>query len=375
MRLDAFVAHHVPRCGRRSAAALCAAGDVTVDGRRRSKGAALVPNATVVVRVRTAHGRAPEFGAGLVVVLERDDLVIVDKPAGQPTAPRTPHERGTLVNALLGRYPDLLDVGFGGLEPGIVHRLDNQTSGLVIAARCPQAFTRLRAAITAELLDKRYLAVVEDRALPPVGEVTAPVVPTSGAGGPRARRPDGSRGARVASGDDALSGRRPRGWARPARGRGAAGGAPPDPRSPRQRRPPDRGDAVYGGAAHRRSARVTPCTRASCAGTATRSSPPSPRPAPLPPELAGSGHGARRWADDAAAAPRSNRSRVLRRAVEPERLREAEHHVHVLQRGARLALHQVVDVAYHAERPRSLVAGDGHQDPLEPGTSLVPPAR
>jgi len=177
MRLDAFVAHHVPALSRRSAAALCAAGDVTVDGRRRSKGAALVPNATVVVRVPDRARPAPEFGAGLVVVLERDDLVIVDKPAGQPTAPRTPHERGTLVNALLGRYPDLLDVGFGGLEPGIVHRLDNQTSGLVIAARCPQAFTRLRAAITAELLDKRYLAVVEDRALPPVGEVTAPVVP------------------------------------------------------------------------------------------------------------------------------------------------------------------------------------------------------
>jgi len=176
-RLDTFVSRHIPALSRRAAGALCASGGVTVDGRPGTKGGALVAGAVIVVRVPDPARPTAETGAGLVVVLERDDLVIVDKPAGQPTAPLTSQERGTLVNALLGRYPDLLDLGFGGLEPGIVHRLDNQTSGLVIVARCPQTFARLREVITAELLEKRYLAVVEDHALPPVGEVTAPVVP------------------------------------------------------------------------------------------------------------------------------------------------------------------------------------------------------
>lgn len=176
-RLDAFVARHLPELSRRGAAALCAMGGVTVNGRPGTKGAPLVAGAEIAVRVPAPARAAADATATLVVVLERADLVIVDKPAGQPTAPLSPDERGTLVNALVGRYPDLMDVGFGGFEPGIVHRLDNQTSGLVIAARRPPTFARLREAITAEHLEKRYLAVVEDRDLPADGELTAPILP------------------------------------------------------------------------------------------------------------------------------------------------------------------------------------------------------
>lgn len=176
-RLDTFVAHHVPALSRRAAAALCARGGVTVNGRPGTKGAPLGAGAEVTVQVPDRARPAADAAATLVVVLERGDLVIVDKPAGQPTAPLDPAERGTLVNALVGRYPDLVGVGFGGLEPGIVHRLDNQTSGLLIAARRPLTFSRLREAIAGEHLEKRYLAVVEDHELPGAAEVTAPILP------------------------------------------------------------------------------------------------------------------------------------------------------------------------------------------------------
>ncbi|MBN2195683.1 MAG: RluA family pseudouridine synthase [Polyangiaceae bacterium] len=176
-RVDVLVARLIPALSRRRAAALCMAGAVTIDGRSASKGDSVQAGVEIAVLLPGSCCPLADPDAPLTIVLERPDLVIVDKPAAQPTAPLRHDERGTLVNALLGRFPDLADVGFGGFEPGIIHRLDNHTSGLVIAARRPEAFARLRVAITRELLEKRYLAIVEDHGLAETGVVTGLIVP------------------------------------------------------------------------------------------------------------------------------------------------------------------------------------------------------
>ncbi len=85
-------------------------------------------------------GAVPDPDAPLTVVFETNHVLVLDKPAGQPTAPLEPGEKGSLANALLARFPEVASCGFSAREPGLCHRLDTDTSGLVLAARDPDAF-------------------------------------------------------------------------------------------------------------------------------------------------------------------------------------------------------------------------------------------
>jgi 23S rRNA pseudouridine1911/1915/1917 synthase len=93
------------------------------------------------------------------VLFESADFVIVDKPAGLPTAPLSRTGGPSLAAALLARYPEMAGVGFREREPGLVHRLDTETSGVVLAARHGAAFDAARAAFESHGFEKRYLAV------------------------------------------------------------------------------------------------------------------------------------------------------------------------------------------------------------------------
>src|SRR5690606_41448397 len=85
---------------------------------------------------------------------------VVDKRAGVPCAALPGREGDTLAGALLARFSEMSGVGFNAREPGLVHRLDTQTSGLVLAAKDQEAFDDLRAALSRGLVEKRYLAIV-----------------------------------------------------------------------------------------------------------------------------------------------------------------------------------------------------------------------
>jgi hypothetical protein len=104
----------------------------------------------------TSEAAVAEPGAPLLVRLERDDLLVVDKPANQATAPLRPGERGTLANALVGAYPELAGLGFHPREPGLCHRLDTGTSGLVLVGRTAASFAVLTQALRAGEIDKRW---------------------------------------------------------------------------------------------------------------------------------------------------------------------------------------------------------------------------
>lgn len=185
-RLDKLVIGQIPGLGRAAAKKLFDDGLVRVvpAGRSRprkaAKGDVAAAGDVIEVEMDESEGSdaaAPEPDAPLTIVLERDDLLIADKPAGQPTAPLERGERGTLANALVARYPELASLGFSPREPGLLHRLDTDTSGLVLAARTAAAFEALSRALKEERLDKRYHLLCKGGDLPESGRIEIPLAP------------------------------------------------------------------------------------------------------------------------------------------------------------------------------------------------------
>lgn len=182
-RADLLIARRLERLSRRRAGQLCESGRVRVDGRRVAKGALLSAGSHVAVAL-DEHGAArPAPELPLKVVLERDDLLVVDKPAGVPCAALPGREEGTLAGALLARYPELMEVGYespdgcGRRDPGLLHRLDTHTSGLVLVARSPESFARLRCELQAGRIEKKYWALVPPGRLPAFASCTAALAP------------------------------------------------------------------------------------------------------------------------------------------------------------------------------------------------------
>jgi 23S rRNA pseudouridine1911/1915/1917 synthase len=154
------------------------------DGRLTTGGTALKANTIVnpgsVLELRIPPP-APAEPQGepelpLSIVYEDDDLLIVDKPAGQVVHPAPGHGSGTLVNALLGRGAALAPGGIAGVQrPGIVHRLDRDTSGLLMVARTDAAQASLQAQLKARRVKKTYLALVQGSVSAANGRIEAPV--------------------------------------------------------------------------------------------------------------------------------------------------------------------------------------------------------
>jgi 23S rRNA pseudouridine1911/1915/1917 synthase len=121
----------------------------------------------------------PESGVVFEVVHADDQLVVIDKPAGLVVHPGAGHHEGTLVGGLLERFPDLAQLVADGVcgsdRPGIVHRLDKGTSGLLAVARTEGAYTSLVAQLAARTMERRYRALVEGEVVDERGEVDAPI--------------------------------------------------------------------------------------------------------------------------------------------------------------------------------------------------------
>ncbi len=136
-------------------------GCVQIAGRPTQKGMLLSAGMRLAVQMQVEDVVAiSDPDMQLKIRFEDDALVIVDKPAGVPSHPLRAGELGCAANMLLAHYPEMAGVGYGPREPGLVHRLDNDTSGLLIAARTQQAFIALRDALIAGEIEKTYLALV-----------------------------------------------------------------------------------------------------------------------------------------------------------------------------------------------------------------------
>jgi 23S rRNA pseudouridine1911/1915/1917 synthase len=169
-RLDKLVAREVPDVGRKLARELCELGRVRVDGRRARAADPVRAGASVELTL-DEQPAVSEPELGLDVRLELASVLVVHKPPGQPSATLRPGERGTLVNALVARYPELTGIGHRLREPGLVHRLDTETSGLIVVARTADAFGTLTRALRGGRLTKRYLAIVAACELPEEGVI------------------------------------------------------------------------------------------------------------------------------------------------------------------------------------------------------------
>jgi 23S rRNA pseudouridine1911/1915/1917 synthase len=156
-RLDAIVAERMA-IARAEAQRAIAAGRVVVDGEPRPKSHRLEGGERVDVDLAGASD-VPAEGPAVPVVYRDAHLLIVDKPAGLPTHPTENHRSGTLVNRLLGMGVPLSSAG-GPLRPGIVHRLDAGTSGLMVVACDDEAHDALAAMFRRHDVDRRYLALV-----------------------------------------------------------------------------------------------------------------------------------------------------------------------------------------------------------------------
>src|ERR1043166_5975436 len=157
-RLDVLVATHLD-ISRKQAATLIAAGHVLVAGRREKASYRARAGERVMIEVPPVPGREV-LGEDipLNVVYEDDDVLVVDKPAGMVVHPAPGNWSGTLVNALKGRGASLSEATDEGRE-GIVHRLDKETSGLLLVARTDRAHRVLGAALQARQIVRRYAAL------------------------------------------------------------------------------------------------------------------------------------------------------------------------------------------------------------------------
>jgi 23S rRNA pseudouridine1911/1915/1917 synthase len=118
---------------------------------------------------------ATDASSGVRVVHADDDVIVVDKPPGLVVHPGAGHPTGTLVHLLLARFPEIEGVGVDWQRPGVVHRLDEGTSGLLVVARSARAYDSLVAQLKARSVDRRYLGLVAGTVGPAAGMVDAPI--------------------------------------------------------------------------------------------------------------------------------------------------------------------------------------------------------
>ncbi len=173
IRLDRFLSERLPEFTRARLQKLVDAGNVRVNGRAARSGMKLSKGDMVSFIPPPAPTLLQPEAVPLRVVYEDNDIIVVDKPAGMPVHPAPGHPDHTLVNALLARLPELRDTGSD--RPGIVHRLDKDTSGLIIIARNSKAEEDLKAQFKAHTVVKVYMALVKGHLAPEDGVIEAPI--------------------------------------------------------------------------------------------------------------------------------------------------------------------------------------------------------
>ena len=168
VRLDAAILNAIPSTTRAFVKDAIASGCVLIAGgfapaHRAPKGLKLRGGETIVVRelLEAADNLVAPEPAPLSCVFEDAAILAFDKPAGTPVQPLSCRETGTLMNAVVAKYPECRSLGDSPLMAGALHRIDADTSGLVLVARTADAFANLRAQFAAQTVKKTYLALVE----------------------------------------------------------------------------------------------------------------------------------------------------------------------------------------------------------------------
>jgi 23S rRNA pseudouridine1911/1915/1917 synthase len=175
-RLDIFLSRQFSDKSRSQIQRIIKEGLVLVDQKPIIKnGFLLDKNVTITITFPppTPLDLVPE-DIPLEIIFEDEDVLVVNKPAGMVTHPAAGHQSGTLVHAALGHDPFLEGIG-GKMRPGIVHRLDKNTSGVVILAKNEPAHIWLQKQFKMRTVNKKYLALVDKHPLTDSGKIVAPI--------------------------------------------------------------------------------------------------------------------------------------------------------------------------------------------------------
>ena len=174
-RLDTFIARRCPELSRSHARRLIDEGLVSVNGRQAkpSERVRAGLSVSVIVPPPETITLVPE-AIPLTIIYQDGDIIVLDKPAGLTVHPAPGHPSGTLVNALLAACPDLRGIA-GTLRPGIVHRLDKDTSGLMVVAKNDRAQRALQRQLKDRDVRKTYLALVRGVPAPREGTIASPI--------------------------------------------------------------------------------------------------------------------------------------------------------------------------------------------------------
>lgn len=175
-RLDKVLVSHMPDFSRSRLQALVKDGFILVNGIPTYKtGYALEPGS--IIRITIPPPKLTTLmpqSIPIAILFENDDLIIVNKPAGMVVHPAVGHPNGTLVNAALGHTPEIIGVG-GEKRPGVVHRLDKNTSGIILLAKNDAAHRWLQDQFRNRLVNKVYLALVDGKPPTPDGRIEAAI--------------------------------------------------------------------------------------------------------------------------------------------------------------------------------------------------------
>lgn len=177
-RLDKIIMAHIgDRLSRAQLQALIGEGLVLVDDKPVKAGVKLKGGEVIklTIPIREEPEAVQPEDIALTVLYEDDDIAVIDKPAGMTVHPGVNNEKGTLVSALLARWPQITEMNIEEKRAGIVHRLDKETSGLMVIAKTDVARRKLMEQFQNRTVEKHYLALVERKPETQNGRIEAPI--------------------------------------------------------------------------------------------------------------------------------------------------------------------------------------------------------
>lgn len=176
-RVDKFLSLEIKGYSRVYFQDLIKEGEVKVNGKAVKKDYILKAGDVVDGRAQEPETASlePDSKVKFSVIFDDKNFAIIDKPAGLVVHPSHTHKKGTLVNGLLARWPEIKGVGEDAMRPGIVHRLDKETSGLMAVAKSQPMFLWLKKQFQDRKVEKKYIALVYGNISQNEGEITAPI--------------------------------------------------------------------------------------------------------------------------------------------------------------------------------------------------------
>ncbi len=176
-RLDKFLSSKLQEYSRSYLQKLIEDGGVKVNGFLMSKNYKLKEKDDIKVSLSFPEkiSVSPDKDVKFKIIFENKDFAVIDKPAGLVVHPSKSHKKETLVNGLLAKWPKIKNVGEDELRPGIVHRLDKETSGVMVVAKTNKIFFWLKDQFKERKLKKKYIALVFGNIKDKKGEITAPI--------------------------------------------------------------------------------------------------------------------------------------------------------------------------------------------------------